>query len=307
SPNPSRPSSAASGSTSFDRGGCGSSSASRSSRSPNRSASSRASAERRSTSTVPLGPLVNAAITARLSFRKGTSRSRALHRGPQAVGVHGGHVPLHLLAGAVRDDGLAAVMDVEHELVRLGLWIAEVALEDIGDVAHEVDRVVPHDGGPRPVGLLGDLLLAADVRPVDFNRCAGHHPIFASSESGLTPRIGRLGETYPTRRSTLIVMMTISGGQGSAERSTAATASTALLTDHYELTMLQAALRSGAANRRSVFEVFARRLPDGRRYGVVAGTGRLLDAIATFRFGDEQLAFLERTGVVDRVTLDWLA
>ena len=83
--------------------------------------------------------------------------------------------------------------------------------------------------------------------------------------------------------------------------------STALLTDHYELTMLQAALRSGAAHRRSVFEVFARRLPDGRRYGVVAGTGRVLEAIAAFRFGDAQLAFLERTGVVDRPTLDWLA
>ena len=50
-------------------------------------------------------------------------------------------------------------------------------------------------------------------------------------------------------------------------------ASTALLTDHYELTMLAGALRSGAANRRSVFEVFARYLPYGRRYGVVAGTG----------------------------------
>ena len=97
-------------------------------------------------------------------------------------------------------------------------------------------------------------------------------------------------------------MMTISGGRGSA-----ATASTALLTDHYELTMLQAALRSGAAHRRSVFEVFARRLPDGRRYGVVAGTDRLLAAIAAFRFGEEQLAFLARTGVVDRATLDWLA
>ncbi|WP_349261427.1 nicotinate phosphoribosyltransferase [Actinocrinis sp.] len=103
--------------------------------------------------------------------------------------------------------------------------------------------------------------------------------------------------------------MTISGGRDGAEENStpAATASTALLTDHYELTMLQAALRSGAAHRRSVFEVFARRLPDGRRYGVVAGTGRLLDAIAAFRFGDEQLAFLDRTGVVDRATLDWLA
>ena len=83
--------------------------------------------------------------------------------------------------------------------------------------------------------------------------------------------------------------------------------STALLTDHYELTMLQAALRSGAAHRRSVFEVFARKLPDGRRYGVVAGTGRVLDAIAAFRFDQQQLAFLERTGVVDRATIDWLA
>ena len=42
-------------------------------------------------------------------------------------------------------------------------------------------------------------------------------------------------------------------------------ASTALLTDHYELTMLQAALASGEAHRRCVFEAFARRLPDGRR------------------------------------------
>src|SRR3954469_23008301 len=83
--------------------------------------------------------------------------------------------------------------------------------------------------------------------------------------------------------------------------------STALLTDHYELTMLQAALRSGAAHRRSVFEVFARRLPDGRRYGVVAGTGRLLDAIEAFRFDPAELAHLADAGVVDAPTLDWLA
>src|ERR1700761_8188892 len=60
--------------------------------------------------------------------------------------------------------------------------------------------------------------------------------------------------------------------------------STALLTDHYELTMLQGALHSGAAQRRTIFEVFARHLPHGRRYGVVAGTGRLLDALERFRF-----------------------
>jgi len=86
----------------------------------------------------------------------------------------------------------------------------------------------------------------------------------------------------------------------------ASTASTALLTDHYELTMLQAALRSGAASRRSVFEVFARRLPDGRRYGVVAGVGRLLDALEAFRFDDAVLGRLSDADVVDDETLAWL-
>ena len=81
---------------------------------------------------------------------------------------------------------------------------------------------------------------------------------------------------------------------------------TALLTDQYELTMLQAALRSGAAHRRAIFEVFARHLPHGRRYGVVAGTGRLLDAIERFRFGPAELEFLGGAGIVDAPTLGFL-
>jgi nicotinate phosphoribosyltransferase len=83
--------------------------------------------------------------------------------------------------------------------------------------------------------------------------------------------------------------------------------STALLTDHYELTMLQSAFVSGAAHRRSVFELFPRRLPEGRRYGVVAGVGRALDAIEAFRFTDAELGFLHERRVVDDATLDWLA
>ena len=82
---------------------------------------------------------------------------------------------------------------------------------------------------------------------------------------------------------------------------------TALLTDHYELTMLQAALRSGAASRRAVFEVFARHLPHGRRYGVVAGTGRLLDALERFRFGPDELSFLRDNKIVDEATLRYLS
>jgi nicotinate phosphoribosyltransferase len=83
--------------------------------------------------------------------------------------------------------------------------------------------------------------------------------------------------------------------------------STALLTDHYELTMLQASLAAGTAGRRSVFELFPRRLPEGRRYGVVAGVGRMLEDLADFRFGEEEVDFLRREQIVDEPTLDWLA
>ena len=85
------------------------------------------------------------------------------------------------------------------------------------------------------------------------------------------------------------------------------TTSTALLTDRYELTMLQAALASGTAQRDSVFELFSRRLTGGRRYGIVAGVGRLLDALERFRFGDDELDWLRSADVVDTRTLDWLA
>lgn len=78
----------------------------------------------------------------------------------------------------------------------------------------------------------------------------------------------------------------------------------ALLTDKYELTMLQAALRDGSAHRRTTFELFARRLPDGRRYGVVAGTGRFLDSLARFRFDADDLAALSQ--FLDDATLDFL-
>ena len=81
----------------------------------------------------------------------------------------------------------------------------------------------------------------------------------------------------------------------------------ALFTDRYELTMVAAALADGTADRDCVFEVFARRLPHGRRYGVLAGTGRLLDALPHFRFGDGELASLREQGLTDQRLLDWLA
>ncbi|WP_165063692.1 nicotinate phosphoribosyltransferase [Marisediminicola senii] len=82
---------------------------------------------------------------------------------------------------------------------------------------------------------------------------------------------------------------------------------TALLTDRYELTMIDAAIRSGTHDRECVFEMFTRRLPTGRRYGIVAGTGRLLDLIADFRFTDAELQWLRDEAIVTSATLDWLA
>ncbi|GAB3634194.1 nicotinate phosphoribosyltransferase [Microbacterium shaanxiense] len=84
------------------------------------------------------------------------------------------------------------------------------------------------------------------------------------------------------------------------------TSSTALLTDRYELTMLGAALRDGTAARPSVFELFSRRLSGGRRFGVVAGTGRLLSLMRDFHFGEDELRFLHDGGVVDAETLKYL-
>ncbi len=82
---------------------------------------------------------------------------------------------------------------------------------------------------------------------------------------------------------------------------------TAFFTDRYELTMLGAALRDGSAARQCTFEVFARRLPDGRRYGVVGGTARVLESVADFRLDAADVAFLRESGVIDDNAAAYLA
>ncbi len=77
------------------------------------------------------------------------------------------------------------------------------------------------------------------------------------------------------------------------------------LADKYELTMLAAALRDGTVGRRTTFEVFARRLPEGRRYGITAGTTRFVETLQQFRFDAEDLGSL--TDFLDADTLDYLA
>lgn len=81
---------------------------------------------------------------------------------------------------------------------------------------------------------------------------------------------------------------------------------TSLLTDQYEITMVQAALESGRYNRRTVFEIFTRRLPEGRRYGVLAGNARAIETLADFRFEESELRFIRDQNLVDSRTLAWL-
>ena len=83
--------------------------------------------------------------------------------------------------------------------------------------------------------------------------------------------------------------------------------STSLLTDMYELTMLDAALKSGAAHRHCIFELFGRRLPATRRFGVVAGTGRVLEALDRFTFEPDQIEWLRGQNIVSEATLEYLA
>ncbi len=82
---------------------------------------------------------------------------------------------------------------------------------------------------------------------------------------------------------------------------------TALLTDHYELTMVQAAMDAGTAERHSLFDLFTRRLPEGRRYGVLAGPGRALREIEKFRFDDDEIQFLTDAGIIKDNLATWLA
>ncbi|HWJ82767.1 MAG TPA: nicotinate phosphoribosyltransferase [Nocardioides sp.] len=81
---------------------------------------------------------------------------------------------------------------------------------------------------------------------------------------------------------------------------------TGLLTDHYELTMLDSWVRDGSVHDSAVFEAFARRLPEGRRYGVLAGLGRLVPLIEAFTFDAEEVAWLRERGVIGESTAAYL-
>jgi nicotinate phosphoribosyltransferase len=78
-----------------------------------------------------------------------------------------------------------------------------------------------------------------------------------------------------------------------------------LLTDLYQLNMMQAYLTNGLTDT-AVFEFFVRRLPERRAFLLAAGLEQALDFLEALQFSAEDVAYLAGTGRFDRGMLDYL-
>ncbi|HFQ92344.1 MAG TPA: nicotinate phosphoribosyltransferase, partial [Chromatiales bacterium] len=79
----------------------------------------------------------------------------------------------------------------------------------------------------------------------------------------------------------------------------------ALLTDLYQLSMVQGYLEQGMEET-AVFEFFVRKLPPGRSFLVAAGLAQVIEYLRTLSFSGEALAWLESTGRFSSRLLDYL-
>ncbi len=79
----------------------------------------------------------------------------------------------------------------------------------------------------------------------------------------------------------------------------------ALLTDLYQLTMAACYFEQGMADE-ATFSLFIRKYPANRGYFVAAGLAEALRYLETFRFTEDDLAYLESTGMFKRNFLDYL-
>lgn len=80
----------------------------------------------------------------------------------------------------------------------------------------------------------------------------------------------------------------------------------ALLTDFYELTMMNGYWRTQRHDLMMAFEYFFRELPTHNGFAISAGLGPLLDLLENFRFNEADLDYLASLGLFDRDFLDYL-
>ena len=79
-----------------------------------------------------------------------------------------------------------------------------------------------------------------------------------------------------------------------------------LLTDFYEITMMQGYFKNHASNR-VVFDLFYRQNPDDGAYAVCAGLAQVIDYVKSLHFDYEDIDYLRGLGVFDEDFLDYLA
>ena len=79
----------------------------------------------------------------------------------------------------------------------------------------------------------------------------------------------------------------------------------ALLTDLYQLTMAACYFDQGM-NEEATFSLFIRKYPKNRGYFVAAGLAEALEFLSTLHFSEDDLAFLESTGLFRTPFLDFL-
>lgn len=79
----------------------------------------------------------------------------------------------------------------------------------------------------------------------------------------------------------------------------------ALLTDLYQLNMIQAYLELGQTDV-AVFEFFVRKMPSQRRFLLAAGLEQALDYLETLSFSNDELSWLAQTGRFSTKLIDYL-
>ena len=79
-----------------------------------------------------------------------------------------------------------------------------------------------------------------------------------------------------------------------------------LLTDLYELTMMQGYFREKDANETVIFDAFYRTNPDGHAFSICAGLEQVIDYVKNLHFDDADIEYLRGLGIFDEDFLEYL-
>ena len=80
-----------------------------------------------------------------------------------------------------------------------------------------------------------------------------------------------------------------------------------LLTDLYELTMMQGYFRNAHANANVIFDAFYRKNPDGNGFAISCGLEQIIELIKNLHFSKEDIDYLDSLNIFDKDFLEYLA